>query len=368
MAESDITNTAVATCSKCSESQVNPQPPHTPSFVFPLAWRAQPGNIHKITESPNTPMHEILRIPRPSSRQSTRSASSTSTVRTSGSVASTTKSDYQGRPRPCVIMPSDVGPPSSPKACEICLMATFSQTAALEELPEILQRFCIHISPHPSTNLAGTPHVHTSPRWCKENAWLIAYRFVSKSTIMGRWQEFDATYKLDLEELAALVDVCQQKRKEWDELIQQDGSVLLRCRKQWIKSSKKAGRKKKRDSESRLPSRTSASTSPQSSTLGLRVTPAPDAPTSSSPSLLTTPVAITSHPDGRFGSSRAVPAATHDQPLLAVAAISLDSAAGAAHTVSEAFTEVVDTTVVDELGITAGTDEVGAVPSAVAPA
>ncbi|KAH9855718.1 hypothetical protein C2E23DRAFT_546099 [Lenzites betulinus] len=120
--------------------------------------------------------------------------------------------------------------------CLICLLATFGHEADITKLSQILQFFSLPVYPHQALSAPDCsqtpPHVHTSPEWCEKNAWLIAYSFKSSATIDGRWENPSAqsgsSYRLGEKSLSALLDVCEQKRREWDQFIQQHPDVAKR--------------------------------------------------------------------------------------------------------------------------------------------
>lgn len=114
--------------------------------------------------------------------------------------------------------------------CLLCLLATFGHEGDITKLSQILQFFSVPVYPHHMLSECSRlpPHVHTSPEWCEHNAWLFAFAFSSPAAISGRWENRGApsrppsSYRLDENSHRALVDTCEQKRAEWEELIKQN--------------------------------------------------------------------------------------------------------------------------------------------------
>lgn len=120
--------------------------------------------------------------------------------------------------------------------CRIFLMGTFNRESDITKLSSLLGFFCLHVFPHQalSNRLRHPPHVHTSPEWCRQNAWLIAYAFDSSAAIDGPWENRDApsrpysSYQLDDESLGAVLEACEQKKAEWEQLIERDPELAKR--------------------------------------------------------------------------------------------------------------------------------------------
>ncbi|KAI0645113.1 hypothetical protein C8Q79DRAFT_969786 [Trametes meyenii] len=150
------------------------------------------GDICAIYESMSLPIYKLLTGEPPQNR-SRASIGFKAWTRSKLRISFADSEDVKPprNPRPCVILertpittPSESASPVTLKF--ICLMATFNDTHELYNLPEVLQHFCIPISPH-HLAVPGKPHVHTSPPWLKENTWLIALPFHSSAEIKGRW-------------------------------------------------------------------------------------------------------------------------------------------------------------------------------------
>ncbi|KAI0774877.1 hypothetical protein BD413DRAFT_307544 [Trametes elegans] len=177
--------------------------------------------------------------------------------------------------RPCVVMeptpatasykPGSTVQPQLTRST-ICLMTSFHKTtyAELRALPQIIQRLCITVFPHPSDE-----HVHTDPEWCgdcQDCQWLFAYRF--QYEIHTHWQNRCSTtpntssFRLDEVELAKLVSICERKKAEWDAFVQEPENVpnLDELMQEYKNIIKKMRMKDKR--RAKLASRASAGVRP----------------------------------------------------------------------------------------------------------
>ncbi|KAI0326072.1 hypothetical protein GY45DRAFT_158084 [Cubamyces sp. BRFM 1775] len=193
------------------------------------------GEICAIQEGTHVPVYEIL-------KSGARSGPSTMFSPTVGvtSFASKVQRNDAYNPRPCVIL--DKAEKSSPdgRIIMICLMATFSRAGRLEDLPEVLQKFCIPFSPHDMCmNHPGIKHIHTTPEWQMRNTWIIAYRYGTFGKIRGRWQNrapsspTGSSYRLNGDMLALLNSICSQRKIQWEALSAQDPSLGKRCYEQY---------------------------------------------------------------------------------------------------------------------------------------
>ncbi|KAI0327944.1 hypothetical protein GY45DRAFT_1075227 [Cubamyces sp. BRFM 1775] len=141
-------------------------------------------------------------------------------------------------PRPCVILYKAAK--SSPGGCIICLMATFSRAGRLEDLPEVLQKFCIPLSPHDMCmNHPGVKHIHTIPEWQMRNTWIIAYRYRAYGKLRGRWENraplspIGSSYRLNGDMRELLISICMQRKIQWEALSAQDPNLGKRCYEQY---------------------------------------------------------------------------------------------------------------------------------------
>ncbi|EIW54305.1 uncharacterized protein TRAVEDRAFT_74428 [Trametes versicolor FP-101664 SS1] len=168
---------------------------------------------------------------------------------------------HEGGGRPAVILKARARrPPNgaqrirSTAMCSICLLATFGHEGDIAKLSRILQFFCLPVYPHHVLSECSRhpPHVHTSPEWCEHNAWLIAFAFDSSAAISGRWKNrgtqsrspSQSSYRLDDEALGALLDVCEQKRAEWDALMGQDPGLAQKWFQEYQEDNARIGRER----------------------------------------------------------------------------------------------------------------------------
>ncbi|KAJ2998287.1 hypothetical protein NUW54_g7047 [Trametes sanguinea] len=145
--------------------------------------------------------------------------------------------DY--RPRPCILLnnPTEKRQPSrppSPVGANICLMATFNGGTKLEDLPEVLQLNCMPISPHYLIR-SRRRHIHTSPEWERENAWIILHAYDPKKSFSGHWRNMasqnqnESFYRLDTETLSAVVALSESRKLQWEEYCAHDKEMRRRC-------------------------------------------------------------------------------------------------------------------------------------------
>ena len=223
-------------CVKCSSPCTDEFiPPHFNNADYSRYY--QIGDIWAIQEGTHVPVYRIL----DSGRTGYTGSSYTATagfVSTPPDPAGAGNSGAKGRydPRPCIIMERTLK--TSPNGCSICLMATFRRTGRLENLPEILQRFCIPVSPH---DLIGpnTTHIHTTPEWYTRNAWVIAYKYDTFGRILGRWENRkskrpkESSYMLDVRTHRQLEVICERRIIQWEAICAQDPNVKQRCYDQY---------------------------------------------------------------------------------------------------------------------------------------
>ncbi|KAI0664039.1 hypothetical protein C8Q70DRAFT_944845 [Cubamyces menziesii] len=191
----------------------------------PTGLPGRVGDICAIQESPNVPVHEILTGLPPRYPSDTIS----DTTETVGSNVQTTPEYWRGfKSRPCIVTRSS----QASVPAEVCLMATFGHTAALRDIPEILQRFCVPVYPH---LIPSMQHLHTCPEWMREDGWVLARRMLSTSHISGRWRNMrsetpeKSAFKVDEEALLSLLELCERKQEEWDTLVQREPEARARC-------------------------------------------------------------------------------------------------------------------------------------------
>ena len=141
--------------------------------------------------------------------------------------------------RPYVVLSNSAK--SSPNGgCTICLMATFSHAGRLEDVPEVLQKFCVPVIPHDLCKIhPELTHIHTTPEWQMWNTWIIAYGYTTYGRITGRWEDrapsspTGSSFKLDAEMRMLLTNICMQRRIQWEALSAQDTSLAKRCYQQY---------------------------------------------------------------------------------------------------------------------------------------
>ncbi|KAI0819190.1 hypothetical protein BC628DRAFT_1423987 [Trametes gibbosa] len=231
--------------------------PETEQYIPVNANRFFPGEICAIHESPFTFVHLATR-----------------------------ETSYRGTPiegqgaRPAVIVQPAARQPHLPPSAarnprrkhQICLLATFGGEADVSRLCAILQFFCVPTYPHRQLHarLRLPTHVHTSPEWCGDNTWLIAYPFPTISEVPFRWSNRGpnnlrgSSFRLDDEQRVVLRDLSQQKRTEWEELLAHDPDVANRYYKEYKQAHNRT--KKERSQRSQA---TSAASTPGNSTTNL---------------------------------------------------------------------------------------------------
>ncbi|KAH9889316.1 hypothetical protein C8Q73DRAFT_707109 [Cubamyces lactineus] len=233
---------------------VEPDCPRCNSLITteytPTGRPGRVGDICVIRESPNVPVHEILTGLPPT--YATDIASDT--TETVGSDVQATPPYWRGfKKRPCVVTRRRHA--SSP--IEVCLMATFGHTAALKDIPEILQRFCVPVYPHVIPHMQ---HLHTHPEWVREDGWVLARRMHSTAPVSRRWKNVrsetpdESFFKADDEALVLLLEQCERKQEEWEALIQQDPEAPSRCLKEYddtLRAIKRAVRAEAREKRQR---------------------------------------------------------------------------------------------------------------------
>ncbi|KAH9846477.1 hypothetical protein C2E23DRAFT_574548 [Lenzites betulinus] len=211
-------------CARC-------RTPHHSQYCPLDPDRFASGDIWGISEATRVPIQLILYRNRPAAARNSREAGLSS--KWSVAPKNTGSGKYwEYNARPCIMM--SAGDPYSSNGHPICLLATFHGAAVLQDLPEVLRRFCVPISPHPLSAQDGV-HLHITPEWLKADAWVIAWLYVTYSPLQGRWQNkapgssWNSSYKLDDEAFAKLLDLCRERRKQWEELCTQDKELRKRC-------------------------------------------------------------------------------------------------------------------------------------------
>ncbi|KAI8978348.1 hypothetical protein BD414DRAFT_580151 [Trametes punicea] len=252
-------------CSRCQE-------PCTDEYLPARDAKAYlPGEICAIKDSPDVPIYLLLTGGRPPPTQSDNSRSvQFSSVVSARTAASGVRDGYN--PRPCIVL--EPAPTMSHVGSLICLMATLVGRSQLDELCEILKLFCVHVSPHSPANLADHEHIHTYPEWCKDNTWLIAFRYSSTVSIEGRWRNYrsqtqpHSSFKLDATYMEELIRLCERRLEEWEKIVQDNPTARKAYLRDYRKHSKRAAKQKKKN----LAARDSARSSARASTVDLPIT------------------------------------------------------------------------------------------------
>ena len=215
--------TVYAGCAECKNPVTTPYN-HDPVFCAA-------GDIIRLQESIHAPVESILRSSGPSSSAAPRLAIK----------------QNEGKQRPAVVIKpfdisvvSDAAAPANRKL-QTCLMATYDGTYTFERLPRVLKHFCLPISPHPELHCCPE-HVHTIPQW-QGSGWFIAVVFVSTGAVTGRWLwsrngrwQKDSSFRIDLDHLEYLIELCRQKQAEWQSWCQEEPRELERCKEEYIVS------------------------------------------------------------------------------------------------------------------------------------
>ncbi|KAI0774867.1 hypothetical protein BD413DRAFT_307411 [Trametes elegans] len=216
---------SLATYQQCNAPALSPYIPDPRTNFY------SEGDICAIRESVATPVF-ILLTGRPPASQGSVPNRTWGSLRSSGWTINRESTDgiglneYSKQPRPCVVLGlTKISPP--PATATICLMATFYGAKSPTKLPQVLQHSCVPLSPHYLAS-HGQAHAHTSSEWSNDVTWIIAFRFRSSCPIQGRWEDRKsrdkpgASYKLSQHESDKLLNVCNQRRLQWDTLCLKD--------------------------------------------------------------------------------------------------------------------------------------------------
>ncbi|KAM5537958.1 hypothetical protein V8D89_008434 [Ganoderma adspersum] len=170
------------------------------------------GEIIGINESVHAPIEQILTPDR-----------RTMPLPSTGSPSRTQGRRRKG-PRPGVVLtiPGNHRRANSMNGTKTMLLATFSGIHKFDNLPRVLRHFCMPVSPHSEIG-AEVEHLHTTPEWQRDHAWLILHPIVSSGTVSGRWRWKDkngkspkeCSFKLDGAVLSQMEDVYNRRFKEW---------------------------------------------------------------------------------------------------------------------------------------------------------
>lgn len=160
------------------ECRCPPRPPSPPSVQEEDKHYSQ-GEVYGTWESVYTAVYDIPRAHDTDLGASLYRAS----LKSYNTLAS--KARAIPNPRPCIMMDWQN---ETPKGRRVCF-ATTLRGSKLSAMPEVFQHFCIPIYPHDTITRKTPYHLHSEPKWEKENAWVIAWAFHSKSELSGLWMD-----------------------------------------------------------------------------------------------------------------------------------------------------------------------------------
>lgn len=177
------------------------------------------GEIIAINESVHAPIDQLFAVP---------SAHSTAVMSTS-SLGLRPRGDDKN-PRPGVVLSIPQRTAKDSNGTKVRLMAGFINIYKLDDLPPVLQQFCMPVSPHYEIGM-NVEHLHTTPEWQKDHAWLILPPYVSSRAVQGRWRWRDAngkrpegcSFEVDNDTLSQLENIYVRRFKEWSEKCSEEG-------------------------------------------------------------------------------------------------------------------------------------------------
>ncbi len=161
----------MASCGICLREAYDVPIPRDPNVAY-----AQ-GDVYGLKESVYTPIHDILQrtfgTGNPAYERSRKSFSDI-----------TSTADVIDNPRPAIIM--DDQDDDEGEGLMVCLVTTYSNKD-ISELPRIFRHFSIAIASNDKMWHGYFDHLHALPEWGRENAYVIAWDFLSKATRDGAW-------------------------------------------------------------------------------------------------------------------------------------------------------------------------------------
>lgn len=123
--------------------------------------------------------------------------------------------------RPAIVVSN---PMDNKGKARVCLMATFEGTP-LNELPELLQQFCMPVYPDKPPGVDENYHFHTSPEWRGGGhvQWVILWPFYPPYRIVGssvdHWTDNRSPgrthFSVDLKNLNYITGESQRKWQQW---------------------------------------------------------------------------------------------------------------------------------------------------------
>ncbi len=176
------------------------------------------GDAYTINESVCTPIYDILRQPE-SNLDRTQFVQSNESFRSMFTQTTATRNDDG---RPCILMEYYKEAPRRKVMRKVCLVTTY-WGRPISELPKIFREFSIPVFP----NYAITPdcdcHVHSLPKWSREDAWIIAWVFRTNRPLIHRMRakremsEHRENLVFGRTAMAYLKRDADNKRSEWVE-------------------------------------------------------------------------------------------------------------------------------------------------------
>lgn len=188
------------------------------------------GDICAIKESIATPIRQAFLDARRRHLGLGLDVNAASHVSLDSSLTTFSRTAKRCKSRPAVVIDlpsvSDTNP-------TVCIMATFEGTP-FEHLPQICRRFAIPVRPNPR----GVITIRPTPAWDRDDAWLIAYPFISQRSPLNAWRiPYDVAvdeeaqspplhFVLDDAALQELRDAIEIRMKIWLDECEKDPSVL----------------------------------------------------------------------------------------------------------------------------------------------
>ncbi len=186
--------------------------------VAPLPNHALcPGDVYFINESICTPIYDILRQPQ-SNLERTQYIQSQQSFHSICSKETATKHENG---RPCIVMQHYRDPFTRRMSRKVCLVTTYSGRH-ISTLPKICKEFSVPVYPHYAiTPDSGDDHVHSMPRWSRENAWIVAWIFTTSRPLIralrARREAGQLGENIAFGETAMeyILETCENLREEW---------------------------------------------------------------------------------------------------------------------------------------------------------
>ncbi|TFK84689.1 hypothetical protein K466DRAFT_664992 [Polyporus arcularius HHB13444] len=200
---------------------------------LPAGYRTGLGDVYMINESICIPFYDIFRQS-PNLERTQYIQSSHSLL----SVCSRQTATRHVDGRPCILMDYHEESYVRKIARKVCLVTTYSGHQ-MSTLPKICKEFSIPVSPSDAITAENEDHVHSSPRWSRENAWIIAWVFVTRRPLIRRMQAKREAGRPSenvffSESTAEYLDAaCMKLRTEWMAKCRKDPSLAGRYAKEF---------------------------------------------------------------------------------------------------------------------------------------